>query len=519
MKQSTNPLLLILAISLLLTPVYAASIIPVCSQNKSLNNCPQSKLSFPVFPVNNSGKAVFKFKIDQGGLGEFNSDEVVLFTNNVLDLWSAESNIVFEKVDSGIFDVDINDSNFRDYVDEEQGFNLIIWDQEGDIIDDLAGQGAREFILGYATPIAYNFKKNKIDSIKEAQTLLNGYLFDRNNIGGSRSALENLFRTTILHEIAHMFGIDHTQGGNLDGFNNDEGDFTDIPVMFPVAANPNVELHADDISAIKLAYPKQEDANSLGSISGTLTRSSIALEGANIVAYKLAETNPKLFSVASPSDVDGKGNGSFVLPNLTPGNYVLYAEPIDPSFKSGSSIGFHESPANFTAGFYGPNNSFLDLDFEQGLLDAQVISVNAGSNLNIDIDIEGKAGNGGGGNNGDASFVSGGRLISGTSIRLKNKKIKKTKIKIVNLDPGKKLENKLNIKISTDYPDLIKFAGTGTYGFKKRSKKIKVQLASYLKFIENPAFEALIDFSSVSIPVTIEDLDTGYKVEETLIVE
>lgn len=515
MQDSLIKILTLTIICLSSSTAYAASIIPICSENKPLNSCSKNKLSFPTYPKDENGKATFSYKIDQGGLGEFNSDEAVLFTTNVLNLWSQQSSIVFEKVGNGIFETDIDESNFTNYVDQEQGFNLIIWDKDGDIIDDLAGTGAREFILGYATPIAYNYKKNKIESIKESQTLLNGFLFNRNSIGGSRSSLENLFRTTILHELAHMFGLDHAQGGNLEGYNNREGDYKDIPVMFPVAANPEVALHADDIAAIKLAYPKSEDTANLGSISGSFTRSSVPIEGANIVAYKLGETNPKKYAVSSPSDVDGFKEGNYLLPNLSPGSYVLYAEPLDKDFKGGSSIGFHESPANFTAGFYGPSNDFLNLSFEEGLLEAQVITVNANSSFNIDIDIEGKPGNGNGSNNGDASFVSGGRLISGSPIRLKNRKNKVSKIKIVNLDPG----NKLNIKISTDYPELINFKGTGSYGFKKRSKKIKVKLASFNEFIENPAFEALIDFGSVSIPVTVEDLDTGFRVEETLVIQ
>ena len=491
----------------------AASLIPVCSENKSINNCSKSKLSFPAYQKNSEGKASFHYRIDQGALGELSSQETNQFTQEVLRLWSDESNIEF--IDDGDFETDINKSNFRDYVDQERGFNLIIWDEAGDIIKSLAGIGSQSFVLGYATPIAYNYKNNKIDSIKEAQTLLNGFLFDRTNIGGSKAQLENLFKTTLLHEFAHMFGIDHTQGGNLEGYNNTEGNFTDIPVMFPLAANPNVELLADDKSVIKLAYPKSSELGSFGSISGSLTKSGDPVEGANVVAYKLGETNPKLFAVASPSDVDGLGRGNYVLPNLTPGDYILYAEPIDSSFKGGSSIGFHETPADFESGFYNGSNSFLKINYSEGLSKGKVINVIAGSNANIDIDVDGNSGNNNGGNEGDASFLSGGRLINGSAIRLVNNTVKKSKIKLVNLNPGKAI----NIKISTDYPDLITFAGAGSYNFKSRSRVISVRLASYLDFIDNPDFEELVDFGQVAVPVTIEDLDTGYIKTETLIVE
>ena len=497
----------------------AASIIPVCSDNKFLNRCAKNRLSFPLFKKNKNGDVVFKYKTDQGGLGEFSSEEASQFTEDVLKLWSDESEISFEKLDGGLLDVDIDEANLDDYIDKGQGFNLIIWDETGDIVSELYGKRSKKFLLGYASPIFFNFKNTKINSIDEAQSLLNGFLFDRKNsvVKETRAELEALFKSTILHEFAHMFGIDHTQGGNLEGFNNNEGDFTDIPIMFPFAANPNIALHQDDIAAIKLAYPKATDLTDLASISGKLTKSGIALKGANVVAYKLSEDNPKLLAIASPSDVDGLGQGNYLIPNLIPGDYVLYAEPIDKDFVDGSSIGFHETPANFSSGFYNGAASFLELGFNKGISRAQVITLNPGDRLeNINIDTDGRPNaNSNTDSNGEASFISGGKLINGEAIRLLNKKAKRSKIKIVNLNPG----TKLNIQISTNYPDLIKFKNSGTYKFKKRSKKIKVKLASYLDFIKNTDFEDLADQNPVSVAVTIKDLDSGYIETKDLIIK
>lgn len=498
-------------------PIQAASLIAVCSSNKLPKNCPKKRISFPVFAKDESGKAVFKYKIDQGELGELSSQETIDFTEEVLELWSNESNLSFEKEESGIFQTDITADNMGNFVDKKQGFNLIIWDADGAIIEKLLGGQAKNFVLGYATPIAFGKSKNKkvITSIKESQTLLNGFLFDRENIGGSREELINTFKTTVLHEFAHMFGIDHTQGGNLEGYNNEEGDFTDIPVMFPLAANPNVELHQDDIAVIKLAYPISSEVSSFGSISGSLTKSGEDVKGANIVAYKLEEDNPKLFSIASPADVDGLKQGNFLIPNLLPGSYALYAEPLDDSFQAGSSIGFHETPASFSPGFYNGETSFLNLSYQEGLSRAQVITVNAGDEIVANIDIDGNPGGSNDGSEEGGSFVAGGRLINGTSVLLKNKKNKKVALKLVNTNPGQSL----NLRISTDYPSLINIPQNGLISFKKRSKKIKVRLASYVDFIQTEGFEELLDFSPVSVPLLIEDLDSDYSTTETLIVQ
>ena len=79
-------------------------------------------------------------------------------------------------------------------------------------------------------------------------------------------------------------------------------------------------------------------------------------------------------------------------------------------------------------------------------------------------------------------------------------------------------ETPLNIKLSTDYPELIRFKGGYYHTIKKPSRKIKVKLARRRKFVQHPDFANLRNKADVRFSIYIEDLDTGFIQEETIIV-
>lgn len=491
----------------------SASIIPVCYHANffyNLNTCLKDFLSFPLFTSNEAGETAFVYKLDQESLGEFSNNEVRAIVNESLAQWQNESSLKFF---GSSLDTDITTTNLNTYLDEIQGFNLIILDEDGSIIDELYGTNAKQYTLGYATPIAYNLTNGQISSTKEAQSLLNGFLFNRANVQETKAELTKILTTTILHEFAHMFGIDHTQGGNLEDFLNDAGDWLDIPVMFPIAANPEAELHQDDIAAVKLAYPKASEINNFAQISGSIkNRKKTQVTNANIVAYKVDEVNPKLYAVASPSDVDGQGHGNYVIPNLLPGDYILFAEPINSSFQGGSSIGMEHRYSYFQPRFFDPESGNKFLNYEEAISTLTPFTLSAGEVKNINIDIAANCFQTN--NDINASFLVSGRLVNCKSINLKRNKVKYSKIKIININK----ETPLNIRLSTDYPELIKFKWGNTHSIKKGRRKIQVKLARRRKFIQHPDFANLRNKADVSFSIYLEDLDTGFIQEETIIV-
>ncbi len=490
--------------------VNAASLLAVCSDNSDLDSCPQSKLFFPIYAKSGS-KTPFKYKVDPSGLGEIDADTAFNSTVDLLALWEAQSSLDFQQVDGGKFDEDIDNSNYDPILNPSHslGFSPIVFDDDGSITDDLFGQGSKSNVLGFAGAVFFTTSDSNITGIKESQAVFNGYLYDRSNVGGTLSSILNQFQTTILHEFGHTFGMDHTQGGDLDRFNTDTADLTDIPIMFPIAGNPLVELQKDDIASVKAAYPIGDESSLYGRIEGRLLKNGSPIKGANLVAFKIDDSNPRKKAVASPSDIDGVGLGAFTLPNLDPGTYVIKAEPIDPDFVEGSSVGMHTpiSSSKMTTGFYKGDGELVLATSNLTTAASQALQLNvvAGETTDISFDVGTNPISSNGNNNGlTASFTLAGRAIKSQGVFLNTFSKTSVTLKIINLHPGQVTR----VKLSTDYPDLIQFLPKDTISFKKDYRKIEVRLASYLMFVST--INDLNDLGSAFIPLTVEDLDTGY---------
>lgn len=521
-----HKLLVTLGLSSLMLTANAASLLGVCTANKSLDQCPKAKLFFPTY--NRTGDTFdFKFRVDIGDIGDIDEATASSSTIDILELWEAESSLDF--INEGSLSQDITGNNFNSVLSTNSplGYSPIVFDDDGTITDALFGTGAKQGVLGFAGATFFNTSGTSITGIKEAQAVFNGFLFSQAGGGGSMAAILVEFKTTILHEFGHMFGLDHSQGGNLEGFNNRDSDQTDIPVMFPFAANPLVELQHDDIASVRAAYPVGDEASKFGSITGTLVDDGNVVEGANVVAYLIDDSNPRKRAVASPSDILGAGDGAFTLPNLIPGTYIIKAEPIDSDFTDGSSLGIYNPipSSQMTTGFYNGdgNNIVATNNLNTGISQAEQITVTAGSSTSIVFDIgDNPTGGDNGGDNGDndnsdggdnggsdtntETFTLGGAAVN-KAIFLKSFKPRNVKIKIINTEPG----TLRNIKVSTDYPDLIQFPKGDTVSFTKRGKKVKMTLSSFADF--SAVIPELIDDSgdgTAEIPITVEDLDTGY---------
>jgi hypothetical protein len=478
----------------------AAGILGVCEENKRIENCPAGKVRFPTYPKDSKNTARLIYRLEKNDLGDFSYAEASTSVKKMLNKWESVSNISFEESPLGPINESVNVLNFHNYLEpfEPLNYSPIIFDN-GNIVDALVGYGAREDILGFATTSFFNFQGKKLVSIAESQALFNGYLYKLDNRPDikDRAELKAHLESTILHEFAHMVGLDHSQGAEITKFKEgkiSEMDLSAVPVMFPVGISSSTELKHDDIAAINMAYPKDELTSNLGCIRGSLSYHNKGVKGLNVIAFNLENENPYKDFVTSAVDYDGEDQGNFSLENLKPGTYALKVEPIYEKFVGGSSVGIHEGADenDYNSGFlHFENSEVKDLDdFSEVNKTINTFDVEAGGKvlkLNFDLDER-------------------------ESVKLRGRALKKPTflytfrdrtsiLKIRKIGKGAS-----SFELSTDYPELVEFQpNVIEFGKKEKVKKVRVNYASFEEF--GHVFPE-ISLDSVKIPVHVQDVNT-----------
>ncbi len=284
------------------------------------------------------------------------------------------ASLKIENPGSGFLDEDVTVSNFGVITNLPRPENPIVLDADGSIIDSLLGAGASNTVLGFAGIRASN-----------SQSL--NYIYGFALLNGLQTAQAARFASVTLHEIGHLLGLDHTQAGRpMAG-----GILADnrlVPVMYPFAQlfGPSAPLR-DDVAWFSWLYPEADFRATTGTIKGTISRpTGTPIAGVNVVAVQVAlgvdesfiESSEETVSVVS--DFLIKGDGSYELPGLSPGQYVVFIEPLEPAFVGGSSVGpFDTRFTNFPKDYYNGEGEagFLEDDPTQMV----AIDVGAGETL------------------------------------------------------------------------------------------------------------------------------------------
>lgn len=484
---------------LFVQPCSAANTLKACLGSGA---CSGSTIYFPCYETS-AGIATVPYRVDQGILGDLSSETATQAVDDMLAMWETVAALDFSK--QGTLDVDVTFDNFTAYLEPDSplGYSPIIFDKEGNIVEEYFGSGSKTNILGFASSVFFdqNSSTGAITAIAESHSLYNGYLYtdaNRRDLTGATEVL-NEFKTTILHEFGHMVGLDHTQGGFIDAYNSDTADLNTFPIMFPIAANSQIELHRDDIVAINMCYPTSAITSAKGRISGNLTKDGKNVKAANVVVYNISNTSEEVVSTAS--DADGQANGTFNFPYLVPGDYIIKAERIDTDFTGGSSVGIHSPRTGtlFDTGFYkGEGVTPLSTtSLSDGLASAQRVTVTAATNQQINFELTPTVTV-----DPDATFSLGGAAV--------NKAIASSffRRKLVNLKINKIGTGKRRLTLVAGEPSLVTFKpSTVTIAGRKTSTTVVVAIASYIDLLSAyPDY----DNSGAEIGITVEDLDTGY---------
>ncbi|MEE8105528.1 MAG: hypothetical protein V3T86_08355 [Planctomycetota bacterium] len=169
---------------------------------------------------------------------------------------------------------------------------------------------------------------------------------------GTGATREELFRSTLLHELGHVAALGHSVVGIANtstGFGLLAAQPADMPTMFPfrIPSEPQAggTLSDDDRAAMRNHY--SGDTSSWGTLRGTIR--SVSGAPANQIAVR-AVSEDGTIHVGRLSDSGSEHEGRFRIPHMPPGGYRVVIETIngranlDPSNLSTTGEGLGANP-------------------------------------------------------------------------------------------------------------------------------------------------------------------------------
>jgi len=292
-------------------------------------------------------------RLDQGGLGRLSKTEADDLVARARDVWTAvPESAVALGLDATQLADDVTSANYETFLGwfTLNGFNPIIYDADGGIIEDLFGAGASNRMLGF-TDLVYR-EEPATTAVLEVRIVLNGRFLDGISSGGlNREVTAPEFHGVLVHELGHALGLDHAQINAMDPDN------TNQPTMFPLFYGGEAmgSLGQDDIGWIAHLYP-DEAAGALGAISGevrlTTPTGTRGYQGLNVLARRIDGTAAQAGSCVSGYLFRaGKGPlslaGTYLIPGLPPGEYRVEVEEVLDVFIGASSVGPLDPPEDF----------------------------------------------------------------------------------------------------------------------------------------------------------------------------
>lgn len=332
---------------------------------------------WPSFRVSNS----IRYAIDPGKLGALSHAEAADLVRQSFEAWSNVETSIMKFREENVITQDVSGSNYGNISNLlPSNVNPIIFDDDGEIIDQIFGSGSKQHILGGAIPEFIGRQ------IVRAEIIYNGLFFESNN-SSDREIL-----VTMKHEAGHICGLDHTQHSRHFANNGIDEDDAALSIMYPTTSDNDEfrpELSFDDRIALSNLYPTTNHLPNSGRVTGRVRRGSQQLPGVNVILQSVED--PFLRILTTVTGTFDPGQGAFEFTGVPPGQYHLLVEPVDDIFTRASSVGQYAESLSEDS-FVNPvkmeywNNSDGSTE---GRSEATIIEVNQNqtkNNINIQVD-------------------------------------------------------------------------------------------------------------------------------------
>jgi cysteine-rich repeat protein len=305
--------------------------------------------------------APLRYFTDRGRLGYLTNDDAVAVVGTLFETWAAvpSATIAFER--AGATDVDIDGTNFGSFLGpyggatRPLGMNVIVFDADGSIFDQLYGVGTA--VLGFASPTFLSDGTTTVPigeavppgaKIVEGIAFLNGKWIDGTSdpARGNYELSLDTFEAVFVHEFGHFAGLDHTQihGLALPPDADVPGVTEPVETMYPfLFGAAQKTLERDDTVALSVLYPRASFAATTGRITGrVLTSAGVPFSGANVIARNINDDSDAVSYVSGATLVSP---GTFTLDGLTPGaSYRVEVQAVDAANTGGSRVGPFSPP-------------------------------------------------------------------------------------------------------------------------------------------------------------------------------